>query len=147
QPKGLSTVDAVREQVKALVTREKKAELLAKKITDAGAANVDALAAKVGKPALQADKVTFGNPSLGGSYEPKVVATALGLGAGKLSAPVQGNAGVYAVQTIAVAEPAKVSDYAMYSMQLKQQINAKARGINDAHKKLAKIEDHRFDFY
>ena len=147
QPKGLSTVDAVREQVKALVTREKKAELLAKKITDAGAANVDALAAKVGKPALQADKVTFGNPSLGGSYEPKVVATALGLAAGKLSAPVQGNAGVYAVQTIAVAEPAKVSDYAMYSMQLKQQINAKARGINDAHKKLAKIEDHRFDFY
>lgn len=147
QPKGVATVDAVRDQVKALVTREKKAEILAKKITDAGAANADALAAKLGKPAMAADKATFTNPAMGGTYEPKVVATALNLPAGKLSAPVQGNAGVYAVQTIAVTEPAKVSDYTMYAMQLKQQIGAKARGAADAQKKLAKIEDNRTDFF
>ena len=147
QPKGLASVDSKREQLKAIVTREKKAEILAKKITEAGAANVDALAAKLGKPALQADKATFANPSIVGGYEPKVVATALGLAAGKLSAPVQGNAGVYAVQTIAVTEPAKVSDYTMYAMQLNQQLNGKVRNVGEAQKKLAKIEDNRFDFY
>lgn len=147
QPKGLATIDSKREQLKAMVTREKKAAILAKKISDAGAANIDALAAKLSKPALQADKATFTNPSLNGAYEPKVVATALGLAAGKLSTAVEGNAGVYAVQTIAVTEPAKVSDYAMYTMRLKGQIANKARAANEAQKKLAKIEDNRFDFY
>lgn len=147
QPKGIASVDAVRDQVKAMVTREKKTEILAKKITDAGAANADALAAKVGKPALQVDKATFTNPSMAGLYEPKVVATALTLAPGKLSAPIQGNAGVYVVQTIAVTEPAKVSDYGMYAMQLKQQVSAKARNASEAQKKLAKIEDNRTDFF
>lgn len=147
QAKGVATVDAVRDIVKPMVVREKKAEILAKKITDAAAANADALAAKTGKPALQADKATFANPSMGGTYEPKVVATALGLPAGKLSAPIEGNAGVYAVQTIAVTEPAKLTDFTMYGMQLKQQVQGKARTAAEAQKKLAKIEDKRADFF
>ena len=145
--KGLPDVDAVRDQVKAEVVKEKKFEILSKKVADAKAANIDDLAAKLSKPAAEADKVSFGRPALNGAFEPKVVATALVTGAGKLSQPVKGNGGVYVTQTIAVQEPVKTTDYSMYTYQLKQQLQGKSRYAQEVEKKLAKIDDNRFDFF
>jgi hypothetical protein len=76
-----------------------------------------------------------------------VVATALVTAVGKLSQPVKGNGGVYVTQTIAIQEPVKSTDYTMYTYQLKQQLQNKARFAQDVEKKLASIDDNRFDFF
>lgn len=147
RPKGTPEVEDVKDAIKPFVVQQKKVELLSKKVTDAKASSVDDLAAKLGKPAMQASQVSFANPSINGAYEPKVVATALGSAANKLSAPVDGAAGVYVVQTTAVQEPAKQTDYSIYTFQMKQQLQGKSRFAQEVQKKLANVEDDRFDFF
>ena len=66
---------------------------------------------------------------------------------GKLSAPVKGNEGAYVVQTTNVQEPAKQTDYSIYSFQMAQQLQGKQRYANEVQKKLAKVDDNRFDFF
>jgi len=146
-PKGLKPLDAVREQVKALVVREKKYEILAKKIEAANASSIDDLAGKLGKPAAQVDNSSFASPSMNGYYEPNVVAAALNSPVGKVSKPIKGSNGAYAVQTIAVHEPAKATDVAAYGMSLKPRVEGKARNASDVQKKLADIEDNRSVFF
>ena len=145
--KGLPEVDAVRDMIKADVVKDKKFELLSKKVADAKAANIDDLATKLNKAATLAEKSSFGRPAVNGAFEPKVVATALASPAGKLSQAVEGNGGVYVVQTVAVQEPVKTTDYGMYTYQLKQQLQGKARYAPEVEKKLANIDDNRFDFF
>ncbi|MFN8287463.1 MAG: SurA N-terminal domain-containing protein [Chitinophagales bacterium] len=144
--KGTPDVDAVRDAVKPEVLLEKKYEMLAKKITDAKGSSADDLGAKVGKPAMMAQQASFANPAVNGAYEPTVVATALATAQGKLSGPVKGRSGAYAVQTIAVTEPAKPTDLMMAVFQLKQRFMGKAQGAAEVHRKIAKIEDDRLDF-
>ncbi|MES2621665.1 MAG: peptidylprolyl isomerase, partial [Bacteroidota bacterium] len=147
RPKGLPDLDAVRDRINPLVVQEKKFEVLSKKIEAAKASSADDLASKLGKVAAFAEKVSFTNPAMNGSYEPNAVAAAFATPAGKLSKPVKGSAGVYVVQTIAVQEPAKITDYNLYAYQLKQQLQGKSRNAQEVQKKLAKIEDNRFDFF
>ena len=146
-PKGLPDLDAVRETIKPEVIKTKKFEILAKKVADAKAANIDDLAGKLGKVVGEADKSSFGRPNVNSAYEPTVVATALASPVGKLSQAVKGNGGVFVVQTIAVQEPVKSADYSMYTFTLKQQLQAKSRNAAEVEKKLAKIDDSRFDFF
>jgi peptidyl-prolyl cis-trans isomerase D len=105
------------------------------------------LASKLGKTATDAPHVSFANPGLGTAYEPKVVATAFAIAKGKLSAAIKGNEGVYAVQTLNVQEPAKQTDYSTYAFQMNQQLQGKARYASEVQKKLAKVDDNRFDFF
>jgi peptidyl-prolyl cis-trans isomerase D len=147
RPKGVPDFEALKNEVKPEVEKEKRFEILSKKITDAKANNIDELASKLGKPATEANKASFARPAAAGIFEPAVVATALNLPAGKLSAPIKGNTGVFVVQTLAVQDPPKTTDYSMYGMMMKQQLQAKSRQSQDVEKKLAKIEDNRFDFF
>ena len=144
---GLPDVDVVREQVKPEVVREKKFEILAKKLTDAKANSIDELASKLGKQAMDALHISFASPALNNAFEPKVAATALVTAKGKLSSPVKGNEGVYVVQTTNVVEPTKQTDYSVYSFQMNQQLQGKSRYANEVQKKLAKVDDNRFDFF
>ena len=144
---GLPDVDAVRDRVKPEVVKEKKFELLAKKINDAKGANIDELAGKLGKAAGQSTPVTFVNPAFNNMFEPKVTATAFATAAGKLSAPIQGNSGAFVVQTVAVTEPAKQNDYSMYTMQAKQQAQGKGGQVQEVQKKLAGVTDERSEFF
>lgn len=147
RPKGLPDVASIKDLIKPEVTREKKFEMLAKKITDAKAANIDDLATKLGKPAQEADHISFNSANLNGANETRVGAAAEDLPTGKLSQPIEGRMGAYAIQVISAQEPAKASEYGMYIFQLKQQTAYKARYAEEVQKKLAKIDDNRFDFF
>ncbi len=144
---GLPDVDAVRDQVKPEVLREKKFELLSKKLTDAKANSIDELASKLSKPVGDAARISFASPGMNNAFEPKVVGAALTIAKGKLSAPVKGNEGVYAVQTTNIQEPAKQTDYSVYSFQMAQQLQGKSRYANEVQKKLSDVSDDRFDFF
>lgn len=145
--KGLPDLDAVKEDVKLAYTKEKKFELLSKKVTDAKAATIDDLAAKFGKAVLQADKASILNPGLATGYEPAVVAAGVYGVQGKLSAPVLGNGGVYVVQKIGGVDPPKATDLTMYKGQLQQQLSRKSNRAVEALKKLANIDDSRSEFF
>ncbi|HWB62388.1 MAG TPA: peptidylprolyl isomerase, partial [Chitinophagales bacterium] len=147
RPKGLPELSSIREVVNAAVVKQKKVELLEKKITDAKAASVDDLAGKLGKVASEADHVSFSSPRINGQFEPAVAAAALATPAGKLSGPVEGKSGVFAVQTLSIDEPAKTDDYSMMAAQMQQQLEGKARYAQDVEKKLATIQDNRIDFF
>lgn len=146
-PKGIPELDAVKDLVTARATQEKKFELLAKKITDAGAANIDGLASKLGKPVQDAATISFNNAGINGAYEPNVAAAAFAAAKGALSKPVQGNMGVYVVQPVNVTEPQKISDYSPFAAQLQNTVSGKARLAQEVQKKLADINDGRFEFY
>ncbi len=149
RPAGLAEVDAVRDLVKPEVVREKKFEILAKKLADAKGSSIEELAGKLGKTVNDATHVSFMQPSLPGNnaFEPKVVATAFGTAKGKLSAPVKGNEGAFVVQTVNVVEAPKQTDYNIYAFQLGQSLQGKSRYAGEVQKKLAKVEDSRFDFF
>jgi len=146
-PKGLPDLDAVRDRITPDVKTAKKFELLAKKVDDAKAATIDALATKLGKASMDANGVSFGNPAFNNTYEPTVTATALSTAAGKLSGAIKGNSGVFVVQTVSVTEPAKQTEYGIYTYQTKQQLQQKATRVQEVQKKLASITDDRSEFF
>ncbi len=146
-PKGLPDLDAVRDRITPDVKTAKKFEILSKKIADTKAANIDELATKLGKTPMEAAGVSFGNPAFNNTYEPTATATALSTATGKLSAAIKGNSGVFVVQTTAVTEPAKQTDYAIYTYQTKQQLQQKAARVQEVQKKLASITDDRSEFF
>jgi len=144
---GLPEVDAVRDQVKPEVIREKKFETLSKKMLDAKANSIDELGSKLGKPVIDATHISFASPALNVGYEPKVVGAAFSTAKGKLSAPVKGNEGAYVVSPVNIQEPAKQTDYSAYSFQMSQQLQGKQRYAQEVQKKLSKVDDNRFDFF
>jgi peptidyl-prolyl cis-trans isomerase D len=144
--KGTPDLESVKDQVKFFYLRDKKYELLAKKITDAKASNIDELASKLGKTAMPADRSIFANPNLASGPEPAVVATGVYIAQGKVSAPIKGNVGVYAVQKFNGVDPPKPTDLTQAAMMVKQTAYGKARVANEALKKLAKIDDNRLFF-
>lgn len=147
--KGTPELDAVKEQVKIAFIKDKKNEILAKKIEAANAKTIEDLASKTGKEVAFAERALFANPVLGTvGYEPNVVAAAVYSKPGKLSAPIEGNTGTYVVEKVSGVDPPKATDLSMYKYQARQMAGSKAgRGALEALKKLAKIKDNRFDFF
>ena len=144
--KGTPDLESVKEQVKYNFLRDKKYEILAKKITDTKAASVDELGAKLGKTAMEADRSIFANPNIPAGNEPAVVAVGVYMAQGKISAPIKGNAGVYVVQKVNGVDPPKPTDLTQPAMMVKQMAYGKLRATTDALKKLASIDDNRLYF-
>jgi peptidyl-prolyl cis-trans isomerase D len=144
--KGTPELESVRQSVLQAYMKEKKYELLAKKITDVKAGSIDDLGAKLGKTVQEADRVTFLNTNLPTGNEPAVAATAVSLAQGKMSGPVKGNAGVYVVQKTNGFDPPKPTDMTQQAMMLRQSSYMKARAAADVLKKLAKVDDNRLNF-
>ncbi len=146
--KGLPELDAVKDRVKFDYIRDKKAELLAKKLEDTKGANIDAVASKLQKEAVAVSGATFANPSLNGSlFEPTVVGAALGAAVNKVVLPIKGSSGVYAIQVTNKTAAPKATDFTSFTQTLKAQIQNKGSRVQEAQKKLATVEDFRFDFF
>ncbi|MCW3125294.1 MAG: Peptidylprolyl isomerase [Bacteroidetes bacterium] len=145
---GTPDLESVKDQVKLQYLREKKYELLAKKITDAKAANIDDLATKLGKTAEEADRSIFANPNIPAGMEPAVVAAGVYIAQGKVSAPIKGNKGVYAVQKITGTDPPAATDLTRPVMMAQQEAMGKIRNgdIQKALRDLSKVRDNRFNF-
>lgn len=143
---GTPDLESVKEQVKLAFLKEKKYELLAKKVSDAKAANIDDLATKLGKPAQDATNSIFANPNLPTGIEPAVVAAGVYIAQGKLSGPIRGNQGVYAVQKVSGVDPPAPTDLSRAVMMAQQIAMSKGRAAQDAQRKLAKVQDYRLNF-
>lgn len=98
--KGVSPVNSVASEIKRILIQKKKAELLTKELATAqqGSESLLSIAQKIGAEVKEATDINFNSFQIpGAGIEPKVIATAALLEEGKISAPINGNQGVYIV--------------------------------------------------
>jgi peptidyl-prolyl cis-trans isomerase D len=148
--KGIAPFEQVKSDVEVAVRKEKRAEKIIEKIKAAkgNASQIQDLALKLNVPVETAEGVGFSSYTLGNSgFEPKIIAYATGMGRGKMSEPIEGNAGVYVVVVNNISE-APAGDYKVALSRLNYSIQSRV-GYETyaALKKLADISDSRIKFY
>ncbi|HEY6143814.1 MAG TPA: peptidylprolyl isomerase [Flavobacterium sp.] len=142
---GLMTAESVRPFVEPILKNKKKAELIKAKMSGS---SLDAIAKAVGAPVQQAVDVTMVNPVLAGGVgqEPKVVGNAFALAANKLSAPIEGNTGIYVVLNKSTVKAPALKNHSTYVASLKAQSAGDVGRIVPALKANAEIKDNRSQF-
>jgi peptidyl-prolyl cis-trans isomerase D len=141
---GLVAVSVVRPYVEPILKNKKKAELIKAKMSGS---SLEAIAKAVGGTVQQATALTMENTMLPGvGQEPKVVGSAFALAVNKLSAPIEGNTGVYVVKNMSTVKAPVLKSHAAYVTKLKAQSASDANRVIPALKANAKIEDNRIDF-
>jgi peptidyl-prolyl cis-trans isomerase D len=142
---GLAPIDQTRPYIEVILKKSKKAELIKAKMTGT---SIDAIAKSVGSKVEQATDVTMENPVLNGGVgqEPKVVGNAFALAANKLSAPIEGNTGVYVVKNNGTVKAPVLKDHSEYVAKLKTQSAGSVNRVLPALKNSADIEDNRKQF-
>ena len=141
---GLVAVSVARPYVEQILKNKKKAELIKAKMTGS---SLEAIAKSVGGTVQQATDLTMENamlPNVG--PEPKVVGNAFALAANKLSAPIEGNTGVYVVKNISTVKAPAIKDYTPYVAKLKAQNGSEVNRVIPALKENAEIKDNRQQF-
>ncbi len=141
---GIMTVGDARPMLEQKLKNIKKFEKLAAKmkggsleaIAKANAVTVQTIAD------LTVENAVF--PNIG--QEQKVVATAFAIG-NKISAPIEGNTGVFVVKTKNVVKAPTIKVYTDYINKLKQQNASAANRVVGALKEDAKIDDKRQLFF
>ncbi len=143
--KGLMTVEDAKPSVEGIIKNKKKAEKIKAKMKGS---SLDAIAKANATTIQNAPAASVENSGLVNvGAEPKVVGAAFATAPNKLSAPVEGNSGVYVVMTKSVTKAPKLSNYDDYVKKLKAN-SAQASGrVFPALKSDAKIDDNRLEFY
>ena len=142
--KGLMTVEEAKPMVEMTIKNELKAKKIIAKMKGS---SLDAIA-KANATGVQTANASIESallPIVGA--EPKVVGTAFGLAANKVSAPIEGVSGVYVVKTKAVSKAPKLAKYDDYVNRLKGNAAQAASRALPALKNDADIEDNRLEFY
>ena len=143
--KGLMAVEDARPQVEQILKNKKKAEKIKAKLAGS---SLDAMAKANNVTVQQAIDITLESPSLpGAGFEPKVVGTAFSSATGKVTATIEGNAGVYVVMTKSVLEAPVLKSHTDYVNKVKQQVASYSGRVIPALKSDADIHDNRADFY
>ena len=148
--KGIPPMDQLKEDMEPMVKRDKKAERFEKEMAISGAANIDALAAKLKLTADTSASVNFGSYSLNAyGYEPKLIGAIPYSAKNKLSGPVRGNSGVYVYVVENIAEaPAPPADLKEYKKQLASSLQSRVdNGVYSSLMKKANVEDKRYRFF
>lgn len=144
--KGTAPFDQVRENVKTLVVREKKGEMLAQKM--AGATSVAALATTLGVDTLSNNDINFQGfmaPEVG--FDPAFTGGVSGIAkTGVVSKPIVGRIGVYAAEI--TAERSTPVDAAVEKARLSAEAQQSAfMAAYEAFLNLSDIQDTRYRFY
>ena len=145
-PKGPATVAALKANPEAdqRVKNRKKAEVITAKML-AAAGDLSAIATTWG---VQVDTARGTSIAQAGS-EPRVVGTAFSLAKDAVSAPVNGNSGVYVVSPLTDKPQIQLpEDLTLFRRQAASSAQSSFRiGFMDALKKAAEVEDFRSKFY
>ncbi|MCW3462411.1 peptidylprolyl isomerase [Chitinophaga nivalis] len=147
---GTAPLADVKPQVEAEVKKHKKAEqILAKLQTPA---SLDAAAKATNQPVLKAEGVTFATPFIASmGFEPRVAGAVFNKkwGTASVSAPIEGNAGVYVIKVDAfqpTAAPAQdiATQQAAYEQSIKSMLDQQ---LFEVLKKKSDVKDNRSKFF
>lgn len=147
---GTTPLEEIRPQVEAEVKKRKKAEQLIAKLQNP--ASLDAAAKASNQPVQKAEGISFSTPfvpSLG--FEPKVVGASFNKswGTAKVSAPIEGNAGVYVIKVDSY-QPTGQPVQDLNSLRLAYEQSMKGmvgQQLFEVLKKQSKVQDNRAKFF
>ncbi len=144
--KGLMSAEEASPLVKNILLKQKKAEIIKKKMTGT---TLSEIAKNSGGKVGMANGESLKSPVVPGyGKEPKVVAKAFALAPGTLSKPIAGERAVYVVKTIKIKKAADIKNYIPYVEKLKKQAQAGiSKKVVDALKEKEDIEDNRSMIY
>lgn len=144
---GPSTFEGVKPRIELAVRKEKKAQMLADKLKNAGS-DLASAASRLSTEVKEASAVNFTTtsiPSIG--FEPAVVGAVCSLPEGKVSSPIEGNNGVYITKVTSVSTSTD-SDAKSEKVRLAQALGYRGGSqVFEALKKNTEIEDKRSKFY
>ena len=145
---GYASLDAVKEQIKSELLKDKKHEILAKRITDLGAGDIGDIAIKlftIPDTARGLSFSTFGLPNSG--YEPFVTAAGYYLKANDVKI-IKGFAATFLVKVINVNEGEKTSDFNYLKNNMVTQSASRVQySLPQVLVDDADITDRRVNFY
>ena len=142
--KGLLALDEARAMLETKLKNQKKAKMLEAK---AKGGSLQAIASANATTVQTATDVTLMSPMLqAAGNEPKVVGAAFATGENKLSAPIEGNTGVFVVMPKMVTKAPALKDHSEYVAKIKGQTAGYPNRVIPALKADADIEDNRFEF-
>ena len=149
--KGYRALEKVKDQLKAEIIKDKKAEMMIKNLSGqlAKTPTLEGLSAFIKDSVKTALAVNFGSYQFGtAGFEPSVIGKVSVLPVGKVSAPVKGNSGVYVVSTSNKKENPQPFDAKMEIMQLNGRMSYSLPYmiIQDLKDK-ADITDNRINFF
>jgi len=135
--KGYKSVEKVTDQLKAEITKDKKADLMIKNLTAQLAKN----------PSLES-LASFLNQFGAAGFEPTIIGKSTVAAIGKVSTPLKGNAGVYVVRTSNKTVNPQTLDVKMEKMQLNSRMSySLPYMIIQDMKDKADIVDNRLNFF
>lgn len=150
---GVSSYEAVRDEVEVAVRREKVVSLLRARVDSAqraGATSVAQLADALGVRQGESAGVTSASYALGAEgYEPAVLGVALAMESGKVSKPVEGNGGIFVIETTQGRleqnlNGNKEGEYASYLQDMRMRMGY---GAYTALRQMSDVRDQRAKFY
>ncbi len=146
---GVAPLKQVVADVRTKVIRDKKAEKLAARVSDAlkGASDIFSVAGKLNGKVEHAENVTFSSFTLPyAGFEPAVIGVASVSSEGKLQGPVNGNAGVYVLAVTSIVTDQ--GDAGMEKLRLANTYQSRAYyEAFEALKSKVGIVDKRYNFY
>ncbi|RZN82463.1 MAG: peptidylprolyl isomerase [Winogradskyella sp.] len=139
---GLMDVESATTPVLAAVRKEKKAEIIRKKIS---ATTLAEISTNQGQTVKTATGLTMKNTTLSGAgVEPKVIGSAFGLPQGAVSKPIDGEKGVYVVEVTKITEATKLENYAAILARLSNARKGTVQTqVYSALEKAADVDDNR----
>jgi len=148
--KGVIPLEIVKESIKPLVIREKKAEFLMKKVNNQFAKLKDVNALIQEFPNIKIDTVdvsfTSANiPNYG--HEAKLTGQIFAAKKGQLTGPVQGDQGVYVFILDQIKEAPATTDYTNQKKQMAMYFQGRAGMLSNILQEKANIKDNRLLFY
>lgn len=142
---GLMPLDEARPILENKLKNQKKAALIKAKLKGS---NLAEMAAATKTTVKTATDVAIESGVLEGvGPEPRVIATAMAIGANKRSNPIEGVSGVYVVNTKSVTAAPAITDFKDYTAKIQMQNGSAPGRILSALKDAAEIKDSRRLFY
>ena len=144
---GTTELEDIKEQISALVIKEKKANKITESITATN--DLASIASSNSTTVVSAQKATMANLSVQGiGYEPELVGSIFGTDVNSISAPITGNNAVYVVEVIAIDDEKLEGNFSQQKTNIVNQASSAANGQSyNALKETANVQDNRSDFY
>ena len=143
--KGNVPLEDIKEQISALVLKDKKADYITNAIKGTDLASI---ASNNGQTVVNAQRASLANLSLQGiGYEPELVGSIFGTSVGSISNPISGANAVYVVEVTAKDEAKNTGDFTKQKQEVQKGSATYANGA--AYKVLnkeANVKDNRSDF-
>ena len=143
--KGNVPLEDIKEQISALVVKDKKADYITAAITGD---DLVAIASNNGQTVVNAQRANLANLSLQGiGYEPELVGSIFGTAVGSVSSPIAGANAVYVIEVTAKDDAKTTGDFTKQKQEVQKGAAAYANGA--AYKVLnteADVKDNRSDF-